>query len=161
MDNNAWYVLKSKPKQELRAVQNLQNQGFEAYCPQLTVEKIRRGTRKKVVEPMFPSYIFVHPDSLQEQFYKLRSTYGVASIVRFGNNIPQIPDNFIQQLKNLDTPEDAQAPSVGDEVEIKTGPFKGFLAKVVKLDGESRCFVMLEWMQKDIKAHFSYNELAF
>jgi transcriptional antiterminator RfaH len=161
MDNNAWYVLKSKPKQEIRAVQNLENQGFEAYCPHLTVEKIRRGVRKKAVEPMFPGYIFVHPDSLREQFYKLRSTYGVASIVRFGDSIPQIPDSFIQQLKQIDRTEEAQAPSIGDEVEIKTGPFKGFLAKVVKLDGESRCFVMLEWMQKDITAHFSYRDLAF
>jgi len=160
MEANAWYVLKTKPKQEVRAVQNLENQGFEGYCPKLVVEKIRRGSRKKVVEPMFPGYVFVHPDNLIEQFYKLRSTYGIASVVRFGDNIPQIPDSFIQQLKNLDNHEEDQAPSIGDEVEIKTGPFKGFLAKVVKLDGESRCFVMLEWMQKEITAHFSYNDLA-
>ena len=160
MDNDAWYVLKSKPRQEVRAVQNLENQGFEAYCPQLMVEKIRRGVRQKVLEPMFPGYLFVHPDNLIEQFYKLRSTYGVASVLRFGDNIPQIPDEFIQQLKQLDKGEDTLAPKVGDKVEIKSGPFKGFLAKVIKLDGESRCFVMLEWMQKEVTATFSYSELA-
>lgn len=160
MDSDAWYVLKTKPKQEIRAVQNLENQGFEAYCPKLTVEKIRRGTRKKVVEPMFPSYVFVHPDSLVEQFYKLRSTYGVASVLRFGDNIPQISEGFIEQLKQLDNREEEQAPAPGDAVEIKTGPFKGFMAKIVKLDGESRCFVMLEWMQKQVTANFSYQDLA-
>ncbi|WP_404401689.1 transcription/translation regulatory transformer protein RfaH [Idiomarina seosinensis] len=160
MDSDAWYVLKTKPKQEIRAVQNLENQGFEAYCPKLTVEKIQRGSRKKVVEAMFPGYVFVHPDDLMEQFYKLRSTYGVASVLRFGDNIPQIPGTFIEQLKQLDNRPEEQAPAVGDEVEIKAGPFKGFMAKIIKLDGESRCFVMLDWMQKQVTAHFSYRDLA-
>lgn len=157
---NAWYVLKTKPKQETRAIQSLERQGFEVFGPQLTVSKIRRGKRTKVTEPMFPGYLFVRPDNLIEQFYRLRSTYGVNNVLRFGDSIPTVPQQWIDDLKSLNDVDTEDAPKVGDEVEIKHGPFRGYMAKIVELDGESRCFVLLDWMQKQVKASFSYSELS-
>ena len=55
----AWYAVHTKPKQENRALENLQNQGFECFLPLLEVEKIRRGKVQKVVEPMFSRYLFI------------------------------------------------------------------------------------------------------
>ncbi|RXS43043.1 transcription/translation regulatory transformer protein RfaH [Idiomarina sp. 29L] len=161
LDSDVWYVIRTKPKQEERAALNLENQGFEVFAPKLTVKKLRRGVRTSVVEPMFPNYLFVRLDDIIEQFYKIRSTYGVAGVLRFGNNIPKIPQQWVDEMKGVDELTDEQAPKVGDSVEIQQGPFRGFLAKIVQLDGESRCFVMLEWMQKEVKANFSYKELQF
>jgi transcriptional antiterminator RfaH len=158
---DVWYIVRTKPKQEERAILNLENQGFEVFAPELTVKKVRRGVRTSVVERMFPGYVFVKPDDIIEQFYKLRSTYGVAGVLRFGDNIPKVPQSWIDQMRGVDRLTDEQAPQVGDTVEIQQGPFRGFLAKIVKLDGESRCFVMLEWMQKEVEANFSYKELQF
>ena len=46
-DNNApsfaWYVVHTKPRQEDKALLNLERQGYRCYLPRLTVEKIRRG----------------------------------------------------------------------------------------------------------------------
>ena len=154
-----WYVLKTKPRQEDRALENLNRQGFKCFGPKLNVERIVRGKRSLRTEPLFPGYVFVQSDQLAEQFYKLRSTYGVHSLVRFGDRIPTIPQSWIDTFKGKDALAETRAPKIGDQVEINEGPFKGFMAKVIDLDGESRCFVLLEWMQKEVKASLSYNEL--
>ncbi len=159
MANDGWYVLKTKPRQEDRALENLARQGFNSFGPKLAVERILRGKRTVRTEPMFPGYIFVQSDELATQFYKLRSTYGVHSVVRFGDRIPKLPQSWIDSIRGMEASAETQAPEVGDQVEITEGPFKGFLAKVVALDGESRCFLLLEWMQKEVKASMSYSEL--
>ena len=71
-----WYLVKAKVREELRAVDNLENQGFEAYCPQY-LEKGRSAV-------LFPGYLFVRlgSDDL-ERFHKIRSTRGVTAMVTF------------------------------------------------------------------------------
>ena len=46
----AWYAVHTKPKQENRALENLQNQGFECFLPLLEIEKVRRGKVQTVMK---------------------------------------------------------------------------------------------------------------
>ena len=68
-----WYLLRTKKGQELRAEQNLEQQGFEVYCP-VSVKQVA----------FFPTYLFVY---LKEEdtalFHKIRSTLGVSGIITF------------------------------------------------------------------------------
>ncbi|OED46753.1 hypothetical protein ACH42_03430 [Endozoicomonas sp. (ex Bugula neritina AB1)] len=74
--HTGWFLLKTKVKSELKAVNNLENQGFEAYCPQY-IEK-----EKEVV--LFPGYLFLRLGSDDiERYHKIRSTRGVTGIVTF------------------------------------------------------------------------------
>ncbi len=57
-----WYAVHSRPKQEQRALENLQNQGYDAWLPMITLEKLRRGRVTEVVEPMFSRYLFIRLD---------------------------------------------------------------------------------------------------
>lgn len=71
-----WYLVKAKPGEELRAVENLENQEFEAYCP-VYLESGRNTV-------LFPGYVFVYLCSKDlERYHKIRSTRGVARIVTF------------------------------------------------------------------------------
>ena len=36
-----WYLIHTKPRQELRALENLERQGYECYLPLLPTEKIQ------------------------------------------------------------------------------------------------------------------------
>ena len=71
-----WYLIKVKNREELRALENLENQGFEAYCP-VYLESGRNTV-------LFAGYIFVRlcADDL-ERYHKIRSTRGIARIVTF------------------------------------------------------------------------------
>ena len=50
MTDSNWLLLQVKPRQELRALENLERQKGECYCPQIQVERVRRGKRIKVEE---------------------------------------------------------------------------------------------------------------
>lgn len=162
--NDNWLVIKTKPRQEQRALDNLANQSFDSYLPKLLIERIQRGKRVQKLEPMFPGYVFVKINELAEAFYKIRSSYGVAGIVRFGDTIASVNGQIIKELQALERQQACaitdRTPNVGDEVEITQGPFRGVKAKITELKGDERCVVLLNWLnQQPVKAEFSYSEL--
>ena len=57
--NSNWYVLYTKPRHEIKALERLAQNGFEVYCPMITTLKQWSDRKKKVSEPLLPSYIFI------------------------------------------------------------------------------------------------------
>ncbi|RUO74536.1 transcription/translation regulatory transformer protein RfaH [Pseudidiomarina sediminum] len=164
--SSAWYVIQTKPKQEQRARTHLENLAFDVALPMLSIERVRRGKRTAVSEPLFPSYIFVKVDAASPNFHRIRSTLGVSKLVKFGETPAQVSDDVVSQMLCFsEKNETAQqldpnaAPQVGDQVEIVEGPFSGLLAKVVALDGASRCVVLLDFLQKQVRAEFALSSL--
>ena len=82
-----WYLLKTRPRQEQRAQENLEIQGFDAYCPH--VKTRYRGEIKE--EVLFPSYLFLYLDLKDlDRYHKIRSTRGVNEIVYFNRITRQL-----------------------------------------------------------------------
>ncbi len=142
-----WYVLQSRPRQEKRALQNLQNQGFECLLPLYTRERLLRGKRKEVEEPLFPRYLFVHLDQITSNWYALRNTYGVTNIVRFGQIPAAIGDEIVAKFAQCD-PADRHLFKSGDTVNIGSGPFAGLEGIYDQDDGEQRVIILLDFMSK-------------
>jgi hypothetical protein len=82
----AWYVVYTKPRQEDIALINLERQGYQCYLPKMRIERIRRKKAVVLSEPMFPRYLFIRLDSSEQgkSWSPIRSTLGVARLVRFG-----------------------------------------------------------------------------
>jgi transcription antitermination factor NusG len=57
--NRKWHVLYTKPRHEIKALERLAQNGFEVYCPMKTTLKQWSDRKKKVLEPLLPSYIFI------------------------------------------------------------------------------------------------------
>ena len=57
--NRKWHVLYTKPRHEIKALERLVQSGFEVYCPMKTTLKQWSDRKKKVSEPLLPSYIFI------------------------------------------------------------------------------------------------------
>ncbi len=55
-----WYVLYTKSRNEKKLTQLLSEKGFDVYCPLQETVKQWSDRKKKVQEPIFKSYIFVH-----------------------------------------------------------------------------------------------------
>ena len=96
-----WYVIHAKPRQEARALENLERQGYEAWLPMLTVQKILRGRVADVTEPLFSRYLFIRLDTVQSNWSPIRSTLGVSRLVTFGNQPAVVPDALIDDLRRL------------------------------------------------------------
>ena len=54
-----WYLVHTKPRQEVVALLNLERQGYECYLPLIRVERVRRHFAQIVTEAMFPRYRFI------------------------------------------------------------------------------------------------------
>ena len=143
-NNTAWYVVHTKPRQEGRALENLQNQGFTCYLPTMQVQKLRNQRVQVVTEPMFSRYLFIQLDDTTQNWGPIRSTLGVSKLVSFGPQPAKVPPEFVAFLKEAppETLERMFAP--GDIVKVAAGPLQGLEGKYLAHDGETRAFVLIE-----------------
>jgi transcriptional antiterminator RfaH len=149
-----WYLLYTKPRQEKIALTNLENQGFSAYLPLIDVEKIVRGARKVVREPLFPRYLFLSLDpNGATSWLPIRSTVGVANLVRFGNALAQVNSELVDSIqRSAEGALITQEHQPGERLAITSGPFRGLEAIFQTYDGERRAVLLLTIMGKSVRA---------
>jgi transcriptional antiterminator RfaH len=129
-----WYVLRTKPRQETRAQENLKAWGLQTLLPLWPEPRVkhRRDRDHSMAQVVFPSYIFCrfHDD----MFAKVKFTYGVAHIVSFGG-VPAVVDQaIIDELAarahgatGEPSPIPRESLTPGDKVMIESGPFKNLM----------------------------------
>jgi transcriptional antiterminator RfaH len=146
-----WYCARTKPKHEHVAAANLSRQlGLEVFHPRLRLERATCRGVVRVVEPVFPCYVFVRC-VLGEHLDQIRYINGVSSLVQFGLRIPIVPDHTIEELKlSFQSSEplsvdDALQP--GTEVTVAEGPLMGSQAVVVRmLPAKRRVQILLDFL---------------
>ena len=151
----SWFLLQTKPRQEYRAIENLQRQGVESFCPQIAVEKLSRGKRVKVEEILFPGYLFIRYDLQGVSSTTIRSTRGVSGFVSTSGAPVQVPQQLIDELQQrvsggIETL--TNLPQSGDKLEILEGPFRGLEAIFSQPDGASRAIVLIKLLNQQVEA---------
>jgi len=145
----AWYCARTKPKHEHIAAANVRKRlNLEVFHPQLRIERATRRGVVRVIEPLFPGYIFVRC-AIEEKLNEIQRTNGISSLVHFGNRIPTVEDSVIGELQECFEAEspmalnDCLAP--GDEVLVGDGAFAGMRAFVLRvLPARQRVQVLLD-----------------
>jgi len=155
MTTSNWLLLQVKPRQEMRALENLERQQGECYCPLIHVEKLSRGKRIHVEEALFPGYVFINfdPQKSNLTYTAIRSSRGVSKIVRFGEEPAKVPESLILQIKDceklsLPLSNALNLPQKGDRVIIVEGPFKGLQAVYSQTDGQQRSIVLISLLHQ-------------
>lgn len=116
-----WYLIHTKPRQERTAQLNLERQHYTVYLPM--------HAYRKRIEPLFARYLFIHLDSESDDWGPIRSTRGVANLVRFGGVPAKVPDDLIKFLQNEEDghlEQKAERFCQGDSVEITEGVLAGY-----------------------------------
>ena len=149
-----WYLVHSKPRQELCSLENLERQGFECFLPLIAVEKLRRKLIVVVQEPLFPRYLFIRLDASQEgrSWNPIRSTTGVSRLVSFGQVPAKIDDLLVDTIRALVLREGVQQRHFepGEVLRINDGPFAGLEAVYQMPDGEARVMVLINILSKKV-----------
>ncbi|KAA8997265.1 transcription/translation regulatory transformer protein RfaH [Affinibrenneria salicis] len=148
----AWYLLYCKRGQLLRAKEHLERQEVACLSPMITLDKIVRGKRTAVSEPLFPNYMFVSFDPERIHTTTISATRGVSHFVRFGSQPAVVPDDVINdlQLRPCQGITDPQTPQPGDRVMITDGMFAGLQAIYTEPDGETRSMLLLNLLNKPV-----------
>ena len=144
----AWHVVQSKPRAELRAKENLENQGFEVFLPMLSLQKVRRSKIQTVTEPLFSRYLFIRLTAQMQDLSVVRSSKGVSHLVRFGQNIAKIPDAWVQTMRLQNEPAVQKLFKAGDPVMVAQGPLQGLEAVYLEEDGEARAMILINLLSK-------------
>jgi transcription antitermination factor NusG len=134
-----WYALYTKPRNEKKLAQRLHEKGIEVYCP--LQESIRQWSdrKKKISEPVFVSYVFVHMQNYAKERIAVLETPGAVNFLFWLRKPAIVQDaeieaikDFLSNYKNVKFSNDLK---IGDEVYINEGPLKEQEGRLIRLSG--------------------------
>jgi transcriptional antiterminator RfaH len=160
-----WYCARTKPKHEHIAAANVARRlGLEVFHPRVRLERATRRGVVRVVEPLFPCYIFIRC-VLENCCDDIRHVTGISSLVHFGHKIPAVPEAAIAELKECFESEDTMVVEdgviPGVEVQIADGVFMGFSGRVVRaLSAGQRVQILLDFLGRVTLAEVDRKSLS-
>ena len=143
-----WFAVYTKPRQERIALDNLERQGFSWFLPMAINPYQRRSAKMLRVEPLFPRYLFLNVIPDQQSLGPVRSTRGVATLVRFGMELARLPEVVIRAVNSRCDPEtglvklDPVPVAPGDKVKVFDGPLAGLEGIFKERKGEKRALLL-------------------
>jgi transcriptional antiterminator RfaH len=144
-----WYLIRTKAGREEAAEFNLLRQGYQVYYPRLLQPTRHRGNWIDQVASLFPRYLFLLL-APNQHLGPVRSTVGIANIVRFGYAYAVVPTRIVEALRTQADPETGlhrlQKKSQlepGSSVRIVAGVFEGLEGVFQRESGDERVVLLL------------------
>lgn len=166
VEDKKWCIVSAKPRQEMVALSNLENQGYQVYLPRISMQKRRRDKWRSVSEPLFPGYLFVQLSLGQDSVASIRSTYGVLGLVRFGAHIPSLDGSLIDWFKQQERQQSEQPQAADDlfkpgaPVAILAGPFAGLQAVYEMSVSSERALLLINLLGGETRLHCHLHDIA-
>lgn len=147
-----WYLLQCKPRQDERAHLNLLQQNFVIFHPQLVSERVIRGKRQRVLESLFPGYLFIQL-SRHDNWAPLRSTRGISRIVEFNHGPATVAEHVIEHLRvrcaqsSQSSPDEALKP--GEHLQFIKGPLAPLEGVFIAPQGTERVMILMQFLNRE------------
>lgn len=142
-----WYVVHTYSGYENKVKANIEksveNRGIQDLIPDVRVpmEDVveKKGDVEKIVQrKIFPGYVVVKMVMTDESWFVVRNTRGVTGFVGPGSKPVPLSNEEVEKM-GVEKIRMAEINfSVGDLVEIKSGPMEGFSGKITNIDNETR-----------------------
>lgn len=159
-DNATWVALATHTHKERTALENLERQGFTAYCPML--RKVVRHARRsqEVLRPFFPGYVFASFGSATSRWRSMGSTIGVRRLVAFGERPCLLTGDFISSLRAREVEGAIIKPvspyKIGQSVCLTGGAFEGLVATIIEMDEKQRLTVLLDLLNQSVRVRTDF-----
>ena len=157
----AWYVLRTKPRSDRIAFENLEKNGYNVFFPEIDIP-ITGHMYKRT--PLFPGYLFIRLDP-QKSWPLIDLVPGVLGWLRADGKIPFIGDEVISELRE-------RVKFIADDGGLWTKFKPGQIVRVVsgKLEGlarvveeprtpESKVRVLLEIMGRHVPSQVPWHHI--
>ena len=129
-----WFVVYTRPQQELKVAQQLTVMGITNYCPTVTLLKQYSDRKKKVTKPLLSSYVMVELEEKERN--KVFACNGIVRYLFFLGKpavVTALDITLMQDhLNGVYNDFKVTTLSVGDSHTITEGPFSGVTGKVVE-----------------------------
>ena len=156
-----WLVIYTKPRQEKKLAERLQQAGYTVYCPTQRMKKRWSDRWKWVEQPLFTSHIFIQINPERRD-----TVYFVPGFMRFlfwlkrPAMVRPIEIETLKRWLNDFAPESMTLQKLerGQRTTLLSGPFQGQEGVVKEIKSE-RAQLFLEELQILIEVDFTKNEL--
>ena len=133
IQNSKWHVLYTKPRHEIKALERLAQNGFEVYCPMKKTLKQWSDRKKKVSEPLLPSYIFIKTTE-KKRAIPLKDP-SVLNYIFWLGKPAIVRESEIDALKGIISKDKIQEfeirqLNIGDKIQINNGQIKSKKAAI-------------------------------
>jgi transcriptional antiterminator RfaH len=155
----SWYAIRTKPRQEERAVENLTSWGITTLAPRI------KGTNGRRDSHLFPGYIFARFEG-PKMLHDIHFTRGVAYVVSFGGVPAPISAELIGEIyaridENGIVIRNTTALNPGDHVIIKSGCLRNFVGVFERdLSGSERIQILLRTVSYSAHVEIPRSEVA-
>lgn len=133
-----WYVIQCKPRQDRRALSNLERLGYRCYLPLFPAK-----------EPVFPGHLFINMNEIDDNWYPIRSTRGVHAILRLKEQPVALHDELLEGIRQrlADSCPSASRPKAA--APIRRSMLSQLDALFATTDGEQRVALLLDILHSE------------
>ena len=160
-----WVLIYTKAKEEKKANENLQKQGFKTFLP-LISPSTKNSVFKSLV-PVFPRYLFAQINFETDNWSSIKSSYGVSRIVMFSEKFTSIPNNIIEFMQDKLNEAGIYKEDIsivdyqkGDPVSIKEGRFAGIDAIFLSKKSKDRVRLLLKLLNTTVVAEITTSDIG-
>ena len=142
----AWYAIWTRSRHEKLVRDQLKEKQLEVFLPTITKWSRWKDRKKQIDWPLFPGYCFVRFDGIDR--LRIVKCEGVVTIVGTDGQPSPIPAIEIEGIRQLIESELAFDPcpliKEGMMVEVKTGPLKGVVGRLVRKGARARLVLSVD-----------------
>lgn len=156
-----WVAFYTKPRQEFKAAQEIQNLNIECYLPTIITLRQWSDRKKKIQVPLFNGYVFAKVDE-KERLTAVQQD-SIVKIISFAGKPSYIPEWQIESLKKMliETPDVfvTNGLEVGQHVKITEGPFAGVDGYIKEMNKEKWLCVSIELLNRTVSVKLSLDSV--
>ena len=149
---DAWFVVQVAPQSEGRVASFLEYKGYQPFAPTYLFRKRWSDRIKTLEKPLFPGYVFVRTPG-ETANGLISSTPGVVRILSFGGRPCPVPASEIDAVRRctlMGKPQPTPYLNVGQNVEIKEGPFAGIAGTIRQIKNRDCLIVSVQLISQSI-----------
>jgi transcriptional antiterminator NusG len=162
VEGTSWYAVYVRSRFEKKTYDDLIKKEIDCFLPLIEEVRIWSDRKKKVRAPLFPGYLFVRINPRNK--LSVLESDGVVRFVSNGTKLSRVPDEQIDWIRIVigypDVLQREEAVSVGQQVEVLAGPFRGIKGLVTRRKGTTRVVIMLESISRSVSVEVAPEYLA-
>ena len=145
-----WYVIQVYTGRELEIAQQCRDrvaeEGEDVFVPLAERWTKIRGERTLITSRLFPGYVFIETDQIEDFYQRLNRIYAMTKVLRTGEEMTPIQKEEEAYLRRLSGDEHivrySEGYMEGDRLVVTSGPLKDFEGNVKKILRHKRLVVM-------------------
>ena len=161
-----WYVAKTKPNAENKAIFHLSRQGFNSYAPRF-LRRIRHARKISwQPRPLFPSYLFIFMSTTQQRWRAINSTTGISHLLCNEKGPVALPFGVVEEIKDS---EDKRGLVLtghkfpfrkGDAINILSGAFADHIGRFEEAADDEKAIILLELLGREVRTKVKLDAIA-